>query len=61
MKGFTIESPASVEYDMTSGKLVIPTTNDDPGAAHKQLKVNVHLFIVIRFLYSYVWLIKLIK
>ena len=60
MKGDTIECPASVDYDAFSGKLVISTTNNDPDAAHKQLKVSVHLYIVIsvvRFKYSYMWLI----
>ena len=47
MRGDTIECPASVEYGTTSGQLVIPTTNDDLGAAHKQLKVNVHVYKVI--------------
>ena len=41
------ECPAFVAYDASSGKLVIPTTNDDPGAVHKQLKASVHLYIVI--------------
>ena len=41
LKGETVKYPASVEYDTCSGKLVISTTNEDPGAAHKQLKVSV--------------------
>ena len=52
MKGDTIECPASVDYHASSGKLVISTTNDDPGAAHKQLKVSVHLYILLLVLYD---------
>ena len=62
MNGETVECPASVDYDTSSGKLVIPTTNDDPGAAHKQLKVSVHIVInVVQVKYRCVSLFKLIK
>ena len=64
LKGETVEYPASVEYDTCSGKLVIRTTNEDPGAAHKQLKLSVHLYIVINVVevkYNSMSLLYLIK
>ena len=59
LKGKTVEYHASVEYDTCSGKLVIRTTNEDPGAAHKQLKIS--RYKCCRSKYSSMSLLYLIK